>query len=117
MGVESQHSFFQYLHNAEQKPMVEFVVTDENPNTDVAKAQIAALVQNGTPCQLVVLREAFWSFGALLAQYEYKVMRLAYLFNVNAYDQPAVELGKEIMRNFENGTCDDPIIEQLNKFI
>jgi glucose-6-phosphate isomerase len=43
--------------------------------------------------------------------------RLAYLFNVNAYDQPAVELGKEIMRNFENGTCDDPIIEQLNKFI
>ena len=117
MGVESQHSFFQYLHNAEQKPMVEFVVTDENPNTDVAKAQIAALVQNGTPCQLVILREAFWSFGALLAQYEYKVMRLAYLFNVNAYDQPAVELGKEIMRNFENGTCDDPIIEQLNKFI
>ena len=39
--------------------------------------------------------------GALMALYEHKTTMLASLFNVNSFDQPGVEYGKQLSRKAE----------------
>jgi glucose-6-phosphate isomerase len=39
--------------------------------------------------------------GSLMALYEHKVVMVAALLGINAFDQPGVELGKELARRIE----------------
>ena len=38
------------------------------------------------------------TLGSLMALYEHKTVMLAFLFGLNAFDQPGVELGKKLAR-------------------
>ncbi len=49
------------------------------------------------PNSLLLLKElSAWSIGALLSLYEHKVFVQSVLWNLNPFDQPGVELGKQL---------------------
>ncbi len=113
VGVNSQHSFHQLLHQGTHLVPSDFVVLA--PGSDArsrmlainAVAQTAALMQgdaadpHGTPGNqpsTTILLPALnpRTLGALLALYEHKVFAEGVLWNINSFDQPGVELGKRI---------------------
>ena len=53
------------------------------------------------------------SLGQLIALYEHKVFTLAALFNINAFDQWGVELGKRLARNLSQGRAEQPSIQRI----
>ena len=46
------------------------------------------------------------ALGALIASYENRVMFESLLLNINAFDQPGVELGKSITKSISNTSSD-----------
>lgn len=71
---------------------------------------------------LLLKRLDAWSIGALLALYEHKVFVQSVLWNLNPFDQPGVELGKQLAtslyQTLAGQSCDynvvkDPSTEQL----
>ncbi|MGP5307783.1 glucose-6-phosphate isomerase [Vreelandella alkaliphila] len=62
----------------------------------------------------VVLLKALnaWSMGALLALYEHKVFVQSVLWNLNPFDQPGVELGKQLATSLYQTLADEPVEHQ-----
>ncbi len=126
-GSDSQHAFFQWLHQGTQRCVVEFVVVARASHpvaghqaTLVANAlaQAEALMQGcragadekpghqdfpGNRPSLMLLLEALTptSLGALLALYEHRVLVAGVLWGVNSFDQWGVELGKRMAKKLE----------------
>lgn len=113
-GNESQHSFYQWLREGTAKTAID-VCWCEKPGhshkalDDVlmanAKAQTEALVTRDSNSRYfnvvstVTLDELTPErLGALMAMYEHKTTMLGTLFEVNAFDQPGVEFGKELAK-------------------
>ena len=113
VGVNSQHSFHQLLHQGTHLVPSDFVVLA--PGIDArsrmlainAVAQTAALMSgdaadpHGTPGNqpsTTILLPALTprTLGALLALYEHKVFVEGVLWNINSFDQPGVDLGKRL---------------------
>ena len=65
------------------------------------KATLETLVQKGCPVRLMLLEKLDEEIlGALLMHFMLEIMFMAKLFQVNAFDQPAVEEGKVLAREY-----------------
>ena len=113
-GTDAQHSFFQLLHQGTRLIPADFVAVCQ-PHHEVEQhhailmanffAQTAALM-NGAPADgfpgnrpsntILLEKLTPHSLGMLLALYEHKVFVQNAIWGVNAFDQPGVELGKQL---------------------
>jgi len=119
-GTNVQHSFFQYLHQGTSVKPVYFLgsIGDETPFADNRKILLANLWAQGEalatgkddplpfsrfPGNRPSLRFLFdktdaFNVGFLMATLEHKIFTESVLWNINAFDQPGVELGKTLAR-------------------
>ena len=121
-GTNSQHSFFQLLHQGTHLVPVDFIGIGEDGLSSPEHhrvllanmvAQSAALMEGkrsgelpawrnypgNRPSNVLLLdRLTPETFGALIALYEHKVFVQGSLWNINSFDQWGVELGKELAR-------------------
>ena len=117
-GTNSQHSFFQALHQGTQVVAADFIGVLEPDHDHLGHhrallanllAQCEALSRGrdshdphrhypgGRPCSLILLpRLEPRTLGALLALYEHSVYAQSLLWGINAFDQWGVELGKQL---------------------
>jgi glucose-6-phosphate isomerase len=125
-GSNSQHSYFQLLHQGKEIIPIDFIAIRE-PMSHLPEAlehhrillsnclaQAQALANGkktdnpnntypgGRPSNLLILPKlnAFY-LGALLALYENRTAALGALWNINSFDQPGVELGKVLAKPIE----------------
>ena len=139
-GTDTQHSFFQALHQGTQIVPADFigVVRGDDPYDDNRKALLANLLAqtealaNGLssedphrayagnrPSTLILLDTLTpHSLGMLIAMYEHSVYLQAVLWGINAFDQFGVELGKQVASRLLpalNGQAeaDDPVTREL----
>lgn len=121
VGTNSQHSFFQLLHQGTHKILTEFIYTlkpelefftDGSHHTKLLSnclAQAEALrkgAENEDPHKLfkgnkpsITIRLSKLTpetLGALIAHYEHKVFVSGIFFGINSFDQFGVQLGKTI---------------------
>lgn len=134
-GTNSQHSFFQYIHQATTVIPLQFIgfrepqinadlefqgsTSEKKLNANLV-AQITALGLGKTDKDL---NKNFHGerptsllhgdkltpeiMGALLAHYENKVMFQGFLWNINSFDQEGVQLGKTLAKRVLSNDMDD----------
>lgn len=139
-GTDTQHSFFQALHQGTQIVPADFigVVHGDDPYAENRKALLANLLAqtealaNGSssddphrayagnrPSTLFLLDALTpQSLGVLIALYEHSVYLQSVLWGINAFDQFGVELGKQVANRLLpalNGQveADDPVTREL----
>lgn len=118
-GTNSQHSFFQLLHQGTSIVPVEMIgFTESQYGEDPASqelllanlfAQAIALAQGQSstnpnrsfdgnrPSRILLAKKLDpKTLGALLAYYEHKVAFQGFLWNINSFDQEGVQLGKKL---------------------
>lgn len=134
-GTNSQHSFFQYIHQATSIIPVQFVgfrepqinadlefqgsTSEKKLNANLA-AQMTALglgkadedlnknFDGERPTSLLHADKLTPEvMGALLAHYENKVMFQGFIWNINSFDQEGVQLGKTLAKRVLNNDMDD----------
>ncbi|MDR1530365.1 MAG: glucose-6-phosphate isomerase [Burkholderiales bacterium] len=124
VGTDSQHAFFQWLHQGMHQANVELIVPVAyqgkarhsgllahavaqaqalmcgRDGDDVADGLRSARVCPGNRVSTMLLLPDFdaWQFGALLALYEHRAFIEGVLYRVNSFDQFGVELGKMLVR-------------------
>lgn len=141
VGTTSQHSFFQLFHQGTDIIPADFIGI-KKPISDLKKhhvtlnnnflAQPQALMQgyksdtphenfNGDrPTTSIILDKLDpYHLGMLIALYEHKIFVQSVIWNINAFDQFGVELGKKIANNMENHDLNaaDPSTKALYSFI
>jgi glucose-6-phosphate isomerase len=104
-GTSSQHSFHQLLHEGTAKVAVDFIDCAVNPILSAnATAQAQALAERGRGSQtLRFQRLDARNLGRLIALYEHKVFTQGIMWNINSFDQPGVELGKQLASRILKG--------------
>lgn len=135
-GTNAQHSFFQMLHQGPEVIPVDFITVKEPmSNLPFAKEHHQILVTNclaqaqalargkrnktdpnqdypgGRPSNLIWLPKLnAFHLGSLLALYEHRTFCLGVLWNINSFDQPGVELGKQLAKPIQEAlkNKDDP---------
>lgn len=121
-GTNTQHAFFQLLHQGCHFVPVDFILTlnsishDKHSHQQLvinAVAQAKALmegnpmlstqdqplkqVQGNKPSNLLMLEALTpYSLGQLIALYEHKIFVQGVIWQINSFDQPGVELGKQL---------------------
>ncbi|MBL4582907.1 MAG: glucose-6-phosphate isomerase [Gammaproteobacteria bacterium] len=119
-GTNGQHSYFQLLHQGTEFIPVDFIASansDAEGGTQAHQHLLAncfsqslalmegkldadsahKVVAGNKPSNTLLLEELNpYNLGMLLALYEHKVYALSVLWNINAFDQWGVELGKEL---------------------
>lgn len=137
VGTDAQHAVFQLLHQGTHMVPVEFILArhpdhgldDAHHEIVVANciAQGAALMTGRAsddparhyagdrPSTTILLENVTpRSLGALIAFYEHRTFSNAILLGINAFDQFGVELGKQMVKNLNEGTADlDPATQAL----
>ena len=124
IGTESQHSFFQWLHQSSSWCPVEFlmVATPDHDKMEVHNkllsnclAQASTLMdghenldnlsyhhEGNLPSTTILIDKlTAESIGSLIAFYEYRVYAMSVLMGINCFDQMGVELGKTVSRKVE----------------
>ncbi len=138
-GTNGQHSFYQLLHQGTEVIPVQFVgftssqsgadrvfegsTSQQKLNANLA-AQIVAFAKGkddpdcnnsfggGRPASLIYApRLTPHCLGALLAHYENKVMFQGFLWNLNSFDQPGVQLGKLLTGQVLRGAPADEALQ------
>jgi glucose-6-phosphate isomerase len=139
-GSNSQHSYFQMLHQGNQIIPVDFIAIKE-PMSDLpeAKEHHQSLIANclaqaqalangskeefaydscpgGRPSNLIwVDRLDAFHLGALLALYEHRALCLGAIWNLNSFDQPGVELGKKLAKPIQSALKgDNPSLDGID---
>ncbi len=140
-GTNSQHSFFQALHQGTQTVPADFigVVRPAHPYADNHAALLSNLLAQtealanghaaedpqkrypGNRPSTLLLLDALTphSLGALIALYEHSVYLQSVLWGINAFDQWGVELGKRIAGELlpavkgEPARVEDPVTRAL----
>lgn len=139
-GTDTQHSFFQMLHQGTQVVPADFigVIRADHAHESNHTALLANLLAqteafaNGRPNDdphrayagdrpsTLFLLDALTpeSLGALIALYEHSVYLQATLWGINAFDQFGVELGKEVANALlpalrGEGEASDPVTQAL----
>ncbi len=140
-GTDSQHSFFQALHQGTQVVPADFigVVRGDDPYPGNHAALLAHLLAQaealangaddtnphraypGNRPSTVLLLDALTpqSLGMLVALYEHSVYLQSVLWGINAFDQFGVELGKQVADRLlpavrgEAADIDDPVTQAL----
>ncbi len=122
-GTNGQHAFFQLLHQGQHLVPIDFLLPatnhyqlDGHHQKLIANClgQARALmigdkqsdpnryVSGNKPCNLIVYpKTSPYYLGALLALYEHKVYTQSVIWQINAFDQYGVELGKRISSELE----------------
>lgn len=119
-GTNGQHSYFQLLHQGTEFIPVDFIAAanSDAEGSGQAHQQLLAncfsqslalmegklnadsahkVVAGNKPSNTLLLEELNpYNLGMLLALYEHKVYALSVLWNINAFDQWGVELGKKL---------------------
>ena len=119
IGTNAQHSFFQLLHQGTKIVPVNFIAEKHNKKTkfkDNHKILLANMVAQAEALMIGDVGEVPYkqfegnrpsttilldnitpkSLGALLAYYEHKTFTEAWFWQINAFDQFGVELGKRL---------------------
>lgn len=141
-GTNGQHSFFQKLHQGSdvipvqfigfltpqiQADLVTFNSTSQTKLLANMIAQMAALAlgkddsnpnkafSGNRPTSLIYAEQLTpHTLGALLAFYENVVMFQSFIWNINAFDQEGVQLGKLLTKEvLADGGPADPILAEL----
>ncbi len=123
-GTNAQHSFFQLLHQGTEIAPVYFTGYVQS-KTKLKKNRITLLAnllaqsdalafgaqsdnplnnfEGNRPSVTFVFDELSpENLGFLLAVFEHKIFTESILWNINAFDQPGVELGKKLAENYEH---------------
>jgi len=125
-GTNAQHAFFQLLHQGTHLVPVDLIVAPDPESPDpaaeralaanaIAQAEalafgtdpdstgpaIALCVGNRPSSVIVLERFDAKNLGRLIALYEHKVFAASCLWDLNAFDQPGVELGKRLAKGAE----------------
>ena len=119
-GTNGQHSYFQLLHQGTEFIPVDFIAaanSDVRGNAEAHQHLLAncfsqslalmegkldadsihKVVAGNKPSNTLLLEELNpYNLGMLIALYEHKVYALSVLWNINAFDQWGVELGKKL---------------------
>lgn len=132
-GTNGQHAYFQLLHQGSDLIPVDFILAAQadHPLAHQQKLLLAnglaqsralmvgrSLADSGAAAKtfagnrpsntLVTERLTPSTFGALIALYEHKVYACSVIWNINAFDQWGVELGKVLAKGTESLLSDDP---------
>jgi len=128
-GTDGQHAFFQLLHQGTRLIPADFIAAcashyEPRRHHDMLianfLAQTAALMQGdgaafpgNRPSNSILLKKLTpRTFGMLLALYEHKVFVQNAIWDINAFDQPGVELGKKLaVRILPNLATNTPIAD------
>jgi len=137
-GTNGQHSYFQLLHQGTEFIPVDFIAIAAPGNTDNSEAyrhllanclsQSLALmsgkpgednphkqVPGNRPSTTILLsRLDPYNLGGLIALYEHKVYVQSIIWNINAFDQWGVELGKLLSRTLYSGLAEDGPADELD---
>jgi glucose-6-phosphate isomerase len=140
-GSNSQHSYFQMLHQGTQIIPVDFIAikqamsdlpeAQEHHQSLIANclAQAQALANGseqefaydscpgGRPSNLIWLPklDAYY-LGALLALYEHRALCLGAIWGLNSFDQPGVELGKKLAKPIQAALKgDNPSLDGIDE--
>ena len=123
-GTDSQHTFFQWLHQSPDVVPVEFIGVMEKTGGTAAQhrmlmanllAQSEALMRgranpeqphkhfSGNRPSITILLDALtpYHLGLLMALYEHKIFVQGSLWGINSFDQFGVELGKVMAASIE----------------
>ncbi len=121
IGTNAQHSFFQLLHQGTKKVPVTFIAEKENGTTRFPEhhfillanmlAQSEALMkgeknevlyknfEGNRPSSIILMDKITPEIlGSLIAYFEHKTFVEAWLWQINAFDQFGVELGKKLAK-------------------
>jgi glucose-6-phosphate isomerase len=132
-GTDCQHSFMQMLHQSADivpadligvlKPGHAYPVSHKKLLANML-AQSTALLQGrdhddprqrmpgSRPHNLVMLPEMSpFTLGQLLALYEHSTTVQGFIWNINSFDQPGVELGKIIAKDIETALPDQDLTQ------
>ncbi len=124
-GTQCQHSFFQLFHQGTKVVPADFIVALKSSLEDAkdqykhlisnALAQVTALSDGANekapwnsfggnrPTNMIVLPELNpYYLGMLLALYEHKIFIQGIVWDINSFDQPGVELGKNLEKDLYN---------------
>jgi glucose-6-phosphate isomerase len=124
-GTVGQHSFHQWLHQGTEKVPVDFVgvVDDDLDHPEHHRVLLANMTaqagafafgradasrpqdiyQGGRSSNLLVLdRLDPYHLGLLIALYEHKIFVQGIIWNINSFDQPGVELGKQMAKALDS---------------
>ncbi len=139
-GTDTQHSFFQALHQGTQAVPADFigVLQADHPYADNHAALLANLLAQtealangqasddphrrypGNRPSTLLLLDALTpqSLGMLIALYEHSVYLQSVLWGINAFDQFGVELGKQVANRLlpalrGDGEADDAVTNAL----
>lgn len=127
IGTNAQHSFFQLLHQGNQVVPIHFISIKNHHSllNQNLTAQVATLslghpksgFPGNKPCTILQLQElSAETLGALLAFYENWVIFTGFLLNVNPFDQPGVELAKEMAKTLHSQPL-SPLLKAFNDLI
>jgi glucose-6-phosphate isomerase len=132
-GSNAQHSFFQYLHQADHIVPVDFLLPlapvakdhpDQNQRTNHTSLVANALAQaellatgkkdaddphrqfpGNRPSSIISWPQTTpFTVGQLAALYENATISCGFIWGVNSFDQPGVELGKQLAHDLQSGT-------------
>jgi glucose-6-phosphate isomerase len=145
VGTNSQHSFFQLLHQGTRKVLTELLMPleplhDEKEHHQMlvsnCLAQSRALMtgrQSSTKQEyfegdrptvtICYSRLCPRTLGALLAHYEHKIFIMGLCWEINSFDQFGVTLGKkvatELLESIRSGCCEgyDPSTNELLRLL
>ncbi len=121
-GTNGQHAFYQLIHQGTTKIPCDFIITHtpQNPRGDhhkilvanataqpealavgrtleEAKGDVYKVFSGNRPSNILNVQELTpHALGMLIALYEHKVFTQSIIWNINAFDQFGVELGKEM---------------------
>ncbi|MCW4455017.1 glucose-6-phosphate isomerase [Flavobacterium sp. MXW15] len=140
-GTDVQHSFFQALHQGTSVVPADFIgcVRNDDPYTVNHQALLANLLAQtealangqgsddphrdypgGRPSTLILLDALTpQALGALIAMYEHAVYVQSLIWNINAFDQFGVELGKQLASQLlpalqgQDVAVDDPVTRAM----
>lgn len=127
-GSNSQHSFFQQLHQGTEFTPVDFIAVLQSPHNlsehqdwlianclaqsralmlgqidDTPGLERHKFMPGNKPSSTLVIKELTpKTLGALMALYEQKVYVQSVIWNVNAFDQWGVELGKKVSNTIKH---------------
>jgi glucose-6-phosphate isomerase len=145
VGTNSQHSFFQLLHQGTRKILAEFLMPLEPLHNEReyhqmlvsnCLAQSKALMTgwrstseqehfegNRPTVTICYSRLCPRTLGALLAHYEHKIFVMGLYWEINSFDQFGVTLGKkvatELLESIRSGQCEgyDPSTNELLRLL
>lgn len=120
-GNESQHSFYQWLREGTASTSVDLLWCEKpgHKHADLHRVLIANAKAQADALALRDTKSGYRNYvttisideltparlGALMALYEHKTTMLGTLFGINPFDQPGVELGKQLSLRAEKLFC------------